>query len=722
MFPRMFIGQIYVRYLYICIAMVSIWDTNIQFLQGVGPRRAGELEKELNIKTFDDLIRHYPFRYIDRTRFYAINEIDPELAYIQIRGVVRDMKIVGSGPRKQRLVILLADPTGTVELVFFKGVRWIKDKIMLHTEYIVFGKPTLFNGRINLVHPDMDIPDDQGLRGSAGLQAVYSSTESLRDRGFTQKIFSRLIAQTLTRLEGHITETLPDTLIRTLKLMPLAMALEEIHFPKNLKNLQAAQTRLKFEELFYIQLGLLRQRSVRLRAEDGLPFLSVGKAFRDCYNKLPFELTGAQKRVIKEIRADLKSGQQMNRLLQGDVGSGKTLVALLSALIAVDNGFQACIMAPTEILANQHYQTVCRFHEGQDVQIALLTGSTRQADRKVLHEALLDGSLDLLIGTHALIEDTVTFKNLGFVVIDEQHRFGVEQRARLWKKTEGSPPHILVMTATPIPRTLAMTLYGDLDISVIDDMPPGRQPVQTVRYPASRRSAVYTFMRGQIREGRQVYIVYPLIRESEKLDYENLETGYRDITAAFPAPLYSVAVVHGQQKAEDKAFDMNMFVKGKAQILIATSVIEVGVDVPNATVMVIESAERFGLSQLHQLRGRVGRGAEKSYCILMTGNALSKEARERLKLMCESNNGFEIAEADMRLRGPGDLEGTAQSGLAFDLHIANLAKDGQILEWARLEAGKILDEDPLLEQPKNKLLQHQLKVLGNRQADYSKIS
>jgi ATP-dependent DNA helicase RecG len=568
----------------------------------------------------------------------------------------------------------------------------------------------------------MDIPDDQGLRGSAGLQAVYSSTESLRDRGFTQKIFSRLIAQTLTRLEGHITETLPDTLIRTLKLMPLAMALEEIHFPKNLKNLQAAQTRLKFEELFYIQLGLLRQRSVRLRAEDGLPFLSVGKAFRDCYNKLPFELTGAQKRVIKEIRADLKSGQQMNRLLQGDVGSGKTLVALLSALIAVDNGFQACIMAPTEILANQHYQTVCRFLEGQDVQIALLTGSTRQADRKVLHEALLDGSLDLLIGTHALIEDTVTFKNLGFVVIDEQHRFGVEQRARLWKKTEGSPPHILVMTATPIPRTLAMTLYGDLDISVIDDMPPGRQPVQTVRYPASRRSAVYTFMRGQIREGRQVYIVYPLIRESEKLDYENLETGYRDITAAFPAPLYSVAVVHGQQKAEDKAFDMNMFVKGKAQILIATSVIEVGVDVPNATVMVIESAERFGLSQLHQLRGRVGRGAEKSYCILMTGNALSKEARERLKLMCESNNGFEIAEADMRLRGPGDLEGTAQSGLAFDLHIANLAKDGQILEWARLEAGKILDEDPLLEQPKNKLLQHQLKVLGNRQADYSKIS
>ena len=722
MFPSMLISQIYARYRYICMAMTSVWDTNIQFLQGVGPGRARELEKGLNIKTFGDLIRHYPFRYIDRTRFYSISEIDPDLAAIQIRGEVRDMKIIGAGSRKQRMVVLFADPTGSVDLVFFKGIRWIRDKIKLNTEYIVFGKPTLFNGRMNLVHPDMDIPDDQSLRGSSGLQAVYSSTESLRDKGFTQKVFSRLIAQALNRVEGQVVEPLTPLMLKQLKLMPLAMALEEIHFPKNLKNLQAAQTRLKFEELFFIQLGLLKQRAVRLRAEDGLRFSTVGESFNNCYKRLPFELTSAQKRVIKEIRADLGSGRQMNRLLQGDVGSGKTLVALLSSLIATDNGYQACMMAPTEILANQHYNTVSRFLKGQNIKVGLLTGNTKASERKALLESLQDGSLHLLIGTHALIEDTVTFKKLGFVVIDEQHRFGVEQRARLWEKTEGSPPHILVMTATPIPRTLAMTLYGDLDVSVIDELPPGRQPVQTIHYPSSKRGAVYSFLKKQITEGRQVYIVYPLIRESEKMDYENLETGYRDITMAFPAPLYSVAVVHGQQKPEDKAYDMNMFVRGHAQILIATSVIEVGVDVPNATVMVIESAERFGLSQLHQLRGRVGRGAEKSYCILMTGNALSKEARQRLKLMCESSNGFEIAEADMRLRGPGDLEGTAQSGLAFDLHIASLAKDGQILEWARSEAQKILDDDPLLASEKNKMLRLQLEILGKRRADYSKIS
>ncbi len=722
MFPSVLIPQIYARYRYICMAMTSVWDTNIQFLQGVGPVRARELEKGLNIKTFGDLIHHYPFRYIDRTRFYSVREIDPDLALIQIRGEVRDMKIIGAGSRKQRLVVLFADPTGSVDLVFFKGIRWIRDKIKLNTEYIVFGKPALFKGRINLVHPEIDLPDDHSLRGSVGLQAVYSSTELLRDKGFTQKVFSSLIAQALTRIEGHVAETLTPAMLRQLKLMPLPLALEEIHFPKNLKNLQAAQTRLKFEELFFIQLGLLKQRAVRLRAEDGLRFPTVGQAFNNCYKMLPFELTGAQKRVIKEIRADLGSGRQMNRLLQGDVGSGKTLVALLSALIAADNGYQACMMAPTEILANQHFHTVSRFLQGQDIKVGLLTGSTKASERKVLHESLQDGSLHLLIGTHALIEDSVAFKKLGFVVIDEQHRFGVEQRARLWQKTEGSPPHILVMTATPIPRTLAMTLYGDLDVSVIDELPPGRQPVQTIHYLSSRRGTVYSFLKKQITEGRQVYIVYPLIRESEKMDYENLETGYRDIAMAFPAPLYSVAVVHGQQKPEDKAFDMNMFVKGQAQILIATSVIEVGVDVPNATVMVIESAERFGLSQLHQLRGRVGRGAEKSYCILMTGNALSKEARQRLKLMCDSNNGFEIAEADMRLRGPGDLEGTAQSGLAFDLHIASLARDGQILEWARMEAQKILDEDPLLESEKNKILLLQLEILGKRQADFSKIS
>ncbi|MDY0332577.1 MAG: ATP-dependent DNA helicase RecG [Bacteroidales bacterium] len=702
--------------------MASIWDTNIQFLQGMGPKRAEELKKSLNIVTYGDLIRHYPFRYIDRTRFYAIREITPDLASMQLRGTVKDMRIVAAGSPKQRLVVLLEDATGTIELVFFKGVRWLKNKIKLNTEYIVFGKPTLFNGKINLVHPEMDIPDSESLRGSSGLQAVYSSTETLRDKGFTQKFFSQLMARILEQLEGRIQETLPVPLVKQLKLMPLAMALEEIHFPENLQNLRAAQTRLKFEELFYIQLGLLKQRAVRLRAEDGLPFPKVGKSFNGCYQKLPYELTGAQKRVIREIRADVGSGRQMNRLLQGDVGSGKTLVALLSALIAVDNGYQACLMAPTEILAEQHFRSISRLLEGQGVQVGLLTGSTKQAERTRLHRALQEGSMDILIGTHALIEDTVLFKSLGFVVIDEQHRFGVEQRARLWKKTAGPPPHIMVMTATPIPRTLAMTLYGDLDVSVLDEMPPGRQPVQTVHYPASRRGTVYSFMRKQIKAGRQVYVVYPLIRESEKLDYENLETGYQNIATAFPAPLYSVAVVHGQQKAENKAYDMDLFVKGHAQILVATSVIEVGVDVPNATVMVIESAERFGLSQLHQLRGRVGRGAEQSYCILMTGNALSKEARERLKLMCDSNDGFEIAEADMRLRGPGDLEGTAQSGLAFDLHIADLSRDGQILEWARMEARKILEEDPLLETEKYLLLNKQLEVLSKRQADYSKIS
>ncbi len=702
--------------------MASLWNTNIQFLPGVGPKRASELEKSLNIVTFDDLIRHYPFRYIDRTRFYAIREITPDLAAIQLRGTVKDMRIAAARSPKQRLIVTLEDATGSVELVFFKGIRWLKNKIKLNTEYIVFGKPTSFSGRVNLVHPEIDLPDNESLRGSAGLQAVYSTTETLQGKGFTQKFFSLLMARVLERMNGHIQESLPVSLVKQLNLMPLSMALGEIHFPANLQSLQAAQTRLKFEELFYIQLGLLKQRAIRLRAEDGLPFPKVGKAFNNCYKQLPFELTGAQKRVLKEIRADLGSGRQMNRLLQGDVGSGKTLVALLSALIAIDNGYQACLMAPTEILAMQHYHTISHFLENQEVNIGLLTGSTKQAERTRLHKGLRDGSLHMLIGTHALIEDTVLFHSLGFVVIDEQHRFGVEQRARLWKKTEGSPPHIMVMTATPIPRTLAMTLYGDLDVSVIDEVPPGRQPVQTVHYRATQREKVYSFIRKQIKAGRQIYIVYPLIRESEKLDYENLETGYQEIVMAFPAPLYSVAVVHGQQKPEDKAYDMDLFVKGHANILVATSVIEVGVDVPNATVMVIESAERFGLSQLHQLRGRVGRGAEKSYCILMTGNALSKEARERLKLMCESNDGFEIAQADMRLRGPGDLEGTAQSGLAFDLHIADLSRDGQILEWARMEAQKILDKDPLLETEKYRQLRKELEFLSKRKADYSHIS
>lgn len=701
--------------------MSGMMDTSIQFIPGVGPKRAKELEKELGITTYGQLIKFFPFRYIDRTRFYAVNELTADLPYVQLRGIITDLKIIGV-PRKQRLCATFQDATGTVELVFFKGIRWLQDKLKTQTEYIVFGKPSSFNGRLNLVHPEVDPPVDQSLRGNAGLQAVYPSTEALKDSGFTQKVFSKMMAWVLTKSEGHLPETLPPTLVKRLRLMPLNLALESIHFPKDNSSLQAAQLRLKFEELFYIQLGLLKARSVRLRAQDGLRFARVGTAFNNCYCKLPFELTDAQKRVIKEVRADLGSGRQMNRLLQGDVGSGKTLVALLCALIAIDNGYQASIMAPTEILAQQHYATISKFLEGQGVTVGLLTGTTKTAERKKLAETLADGSLNLLIGTHALIEDTVQFKQLGFVVIDEQHRFGVEQRAKLWRKTEGAPPHILVMTATPIPRTLAMTLYGDLDVSVIDQLPPGRQPIKTLKYSSSHRESVYMFLRKQIKEGHQVYIVYPLIHESEKLDYENLETGYQEIIRMFPAPTYCTAMVHGQLSPQDKAYEMSLFVQGTAHILVATQVIEVGVDVPNASVMVIESAERFGLSQLHQLRGRVGRGAGKSFCILMSGNKLSKEAKSRLELMCQSSNGFEIAEADMRLRGPGDLEGTAQSGLAFELHIANLAQDGQILEWARREAQSILDDDPLLEKETNALLPKQLAALGSSAIDYSKIS
>ncbi len=697
-------------------------DTSIQFVPGIGPKRAKELENELGITTYGQLIRYYPFRYINRTRFYAVNELTADLPYVQLRGVITDLKIVGSGPHKQRLTAIFKDPTGSVELVFFKGIRWMQEKLKTQTEYIVFGKPTSFNGRLNLVHPEIDPPVDQSLRGNAGLQAVYPSTETLKDRGFTQKVFSKMIAWVLTKTESYIPETLPAHLIKRMRLMPLHLALEAVHFPKDTKSLQAARMRLKFEELFYIQLGLLKARCVRLRALDGLRFARVGNAFNSCYMRLPFELTDAQKRVIKEIRSDMGSGRQMNRLLQGDVGSGKTLVALLCALIAVDNGYQACLMAPTEILAQQHYATISRFLEGLDIHVGLLTGTTKAAERKALAGALEDGSLHLLLGTHALIEDTVQFQRLGFVVIDEQHRFGVEQRAKLWRKTQGAPPHILVMTATPIPRTLAMTLYGDLDVSVIDQLPPGRQPVKTLKYSSAHRESVYMFLRGQIKAGRQVYIVYPLIHESEKMDYENLETGYQEIIRLFPAPTYCTAMVHGQLSPQDKASEMALFTGGIAHILVATQVIEVGVDVPNASVMVVESAERFGLSQLHQLRGRVGRGAEKSFCLLLHGNKLSKEAKARLELMCQSTNGFEIAEADMRLRGPGDLEGTAQSGLAFELRIADLAHDGQILELARREAQRILDDDPLLEKESNALLPKQLALLGSSAIDYSKIS
>ncbi len=703
--------------------MANVLAQDIKYLPGVGPKRAELLFKELNMVTFGDLLYTFPFRYIDRTKFYAVNEIDAELPYIQLRGkIVRFEMAGGAGHRQKRYIAYFSDGTGVVELVFFQGIKWIQEKLKAGVEYIVFGKPSVFNGKINLVHPEVDEPAAENAALTSSLQGVYNSTEILRNNGLGQRAFLKLMHTLTNMVLDKVPETLPPHIIAQQKLMPLREALLNIHFPQDAELLKQARYRLKFEELFYIQLGLLKQRSNRIETTRGFVFQSVGESFNACYTRLPFPLTEAQKRVIREIRKDMGSGEQMNRLLQGDVGSGKTLVALLCALIANDNGYQTCIMAPTEILARQHFESIHHFLEGTGVQIGILTGSTKKKERRELAEQLLDGSLKILIGTHALIEDTVQFKNLGLVVIDEQHRFGVQQRARLWGKNEANPPHVLVMTATPIPRTLAMTLYGDLDVSVIDELPPGRKPVKTLHFNDSKRLRVFGFMKEQIAAGRQIYVVYPLIKESEKMDYKNLEDGYTSISRAFPLPDYVTAIVHGQMAAENKNFDMRRFVEGKAHIMVATSVIEVGVNVPNATVMVIESAERFGLSQLHQLRGRVGRGAEQSYCILMTGNKLSTEARKRMELMTATNNGFEIAEADLQLRGPGDLEGTQQSGLAFNLHIADLARDGQLLEHVRNIAFAILNEDPNLSLEKNALLCNRLKQLKGNSVDYSVIS
>jgi ATP-dependent DNA helicase RecG len=688
----------------------------------VGPRRAEILFKELGIATFEDLLYTFPFRYIDRTCFHKVSEITADLPpYLQLRGKIVNFKEVAYGKRQKRYTAYFSDGTGSIELVFFQGLKWVKEKLKAGTEYIVFGKPTRFNGKINLVHPEVDEPGSDAHTLPSAMQGVYSSTEILQNNGLGQRAFLRLQTSLLNTVLNKLQETLPDYLLQQHKLMPLPEALLNIHFPQSTERLQQARYRLKFEELFYIQLGLLKQRNVRKETAGGHVFGTVGEHFTTCYNQLPFDLTGAQKRVIKEIRKDMGSGKQMNRLLQGDVGSGKTLVALLCALIAADNGYQACIMAPTEILAQQHFDSIQQFLQGSAIRTGLLTGSTKKKARTALHEQLTDGSLQLLIGTHALIEDTVQFKNLGFVVIDEQHRFGVEQRARLWSKNT-QPPHVLVMTATPIPRTLAMTLYGDLDVSVIDELPPGRQPVKTLHFDDSKRRRVFGFMQEQIAAGRQIYVVYPLIKESEKMDYKNLEEGYEAITRAFPPPDYVTAIVHGQMTAENKNFDMQRFVRGEAHIMVATSVIEVGVNVPNATVMLIESAERFGLSQLHQLRGRVGRGAEQSYCILMTGHKLSTESRKRMHLMTTTGNGFEIAEADLQLRGPGDLEGTQQSGLAFNLRIADLAHDGPLMEFTRNLAETILADDPALNHEKNTLLSTRLTQLHNRTKDYSVIS
>ncbi len=687
--------------------MSDLLRQEIKYLPGVGPRRAELLQQELGICTFGDLLYYFPYRHIDRTRFYNINELNADLPYIQIKGILTGYERMGQR-NKGRLVATFSDETGSMELIWFKGDKWIPETYPAGRHYVVFGKPSVFNNRINLIHPDIE-DAEKAEQTDIRWQALYVTTEKLKSNYLTTKVLNRLILTLIKQVRGKIAETLPAWLLDSAKLMNLEEALINLHFPRSPEKLKKAELRLKFEELFYIQLNILRSKVLRISKFKGIVFSKVGNYFNRFYHdKLGFELTSAQKRVLKEIRKDLGSGRQMNRLLQGDVGSGKTLVALMSMLIALDNGYQSIMMAPTEILANQHFKTLSDFTDGLGLQIALLTGSTKKSERNRIQSALSDNSLHILVGTHALIEDTVEISNPGIVIIDEQHRFGVAQRAKLWKKGE-KIPHVLVMTATPIPRTLAMTLYGDLDVSVIDELPPGRKPVKTIHITDSRRLRMHGFLRKQIAEGRQVYIVYPLIRESEKMDYKDLEDGYESIVRAFPPPQYAVGVLHGRMKAEDKEISMKQFKKGITKILVSTTVIEVGVDIPNASVMVIESAERFGLSQLHQLRGRVGRGADQSYCILMTGYKLSEDARKRIQTMVSTNDGFEIAEVDLKLRGPGDIEGTQQSGIPFDLKIAHLGKDGQILQYARDFATRILEKDPELASDEHRVLLMQLQ-------------
>ena len=695
-------------------------DMDIQFLPGVGPKRVALLKKELAVSNIGELLRLYPFRYIDRSSFVRIAEARPDMANIQIKAKVLRTDVI----EKKRMSVWISDGTGELELVFFKGIRWMYEKLKPGAEFVFFGKPTAFNGRINIVHPEVDpVPSGEVQAGTIAMTGVYPSTEKLKNGGITGKVLNKLMEAALEKALPYIEESIPEYLMKQCGLVPLHYAIRNIHFPKDMASLEKARYRLKFEELFYLQLSLLKQKYVRSRAEQGIRMSLVGQAFNACYDSLPFPLTRAQKRVITEIRNDMKSGHQMNRLLQGDVGSGKTMVAVLTALIAVGNGYQACIMAPTEVLAQQHFKNIQKFLAPTGVKSALLTGSSKTSERREVHSGLEDGSIGIIVGTHALLEDNVMFRNLGLAIIDEQHRFGVEQRSRLWKKSScGAPPHVLVMTATPIPRTLAMTLYGDLDVSVIDELPPGRKPVQTIHATEGKRPALYKFLRDQIALGRQIFIVYPLINETEKLDYQSLEAGAEEIMQKFPFPQYKTAVVHGKQLNDVKKFNMDAFAAGRADILVATSVIEVGVDVPNASVMVIESAERFGLSQLHQLRGRVGRGSEKSYCVLMTGPKMSKESRHRIELMCATENGFELAEEDMKMRGPGDLEGTQQSGLPISLNIASLARDGIILNTARDWADSVLKDDPALTADRNQLLRKELRKEKYQIKDYSKIS
>lgn len=698
--------------------MNDLASLNIKYLPGVGPKRAELLNKELEIFTYLDLLHYYPYKYIDRSKTYKISEIDGSMPYIQLRGRIVSYNTHGEGARR-RLTALFSDGTGVIELVWFKGIRYITDRYKPGTEYTLFGRPTLFNGKFNIAHPELD-PIDDRIDNTTGLQGYYTTTEKMKNAFLNSKALQKMIYTLLAGIQEPLPETLPAPVIAHQQLMGLTDALRNIHFPASINHLRRAELRLKFEELFYLQLHILRYTRLRNQKLGGFRFDHIGDYFNNFYHHiLPFELTQAQKRVIKEIRADMGSGRQMNRLLQGDVGSGKTLVALMSMLIAVDNGYQACLMAPTEILATQHYEGLKAMVEPLGLRIELLTGSVTKKRRVPILDGLLTGEVNLLIGTHALLEDTVNFANLGFVVIDEQHRFGVEQRARLWNKNK-IPPHILVMTATPIPRTLAMTVYGDLDVSVIDQLPPGRKPIQTLLQYDNRRAQLYAALRKQLQMGRQAYIVYPLIQESEKSDLKNLEEGYDLIREAFPE--YQVCMVHGKMKAAEKEAQMQRFVSGEAQIMVATTVIEVGVNVPNASVMIIENAERFGLAQLHQLRGRVGRGAEQSYCILMTSYKINQDTRKRLELMTETNDGFRIAEADMQMRGPGDMEGTQQSGIAFNLQIANLAKDGQILQAARDEANALLDSDERLERPENYIVRKELNRIFERQKNWGLIS
>lgn len=700
--------------------MGNILEQDITYLPGVGPHRKEILSGQLNIRTWRDLLEYYPYKYVDRTKVYTIRELNGDMPFVQVKGKILSFEEFAMGNRKKRIVAHLSDGTGVADIVWFHGSQYVYKNYKVGDEYIVFGRPAVYQGRYQFAHPEMERAADLKL-DEMGMQPYYVTTEKMKVRGMQSRAIERLTKTLVTRIpDGAIPETLPPNMTKRLHLIPREEAFRKIHYPRSLDDVQRAQTRLKFEELFYVQLNILRYASERKKKYKGYVFSKVGPIFNSFFNhNLPFELTGAQKRVMHEIRDDMRTGEQMNRLLQGDVGSGKTLVALMAMLIAMDNGFQACIMAPTEILAEQHLDTLLSFLKGMHVRVELLTGMVKGKKRAKILSDLATGDIDILVGTHAIIEETVVFKRLGMAVVDEQHRFGVAQRAKLWRKSE-RPPHILVMTATPIPRTLAMTVYGDLDVSVIDELPPGRKPIVTIHKYDNQTTSLYNGIRQQIKEGRQVYIVFPLIEESEKIDLKNLEDGFKTLCEVFPE--YRLSKIHGRMKAKEKDEEMRKFASGETQILVATTVIEVGVNVPNASVMVILDAQRFGLSQLHQLRGRVGRGAKQSYCLLVTGYELATETRKRIDIMCQTNDGFRIAEADLKLRGPGDLEGTQQSGVAFDLKIADIARDGQIVQLARDEAKKIIEDDPQCEKEQYSLFWKRLKELRNTNVNWSAIS